>query len=151
MTHDFSGLDAIIERHPQKPESLIMVLQDIQREYHYLPCEALTRTAAKLNLPLSKVFAVSTFYHAFSLKPRGEHIIRACVGTACHIRGAAQLQQQMEKLLEVKAGGTTPDMKFTLEVVGWVGACAMAPVVVVDGKYQGEVKVNTVKKLVKVS
>jgi NADH-quinone oxidoreductase subunit E len=151
MTHDFSNLDSIIERHPQKPESLIMILQDIQREYHYLPCEALTRTAEKLKLPLSKVFAVSTFYNAFSLKPRGEHIVRVCVGTACHIRGAAQLQQQMEKLLDVAAGGTTPDMKFTLEVVGCVGACAMAPVVVVDGKYHGDVKVNTVKKLLKVN
>lgn len=151
MTHDFSNLDTLIERYPQKPESLIMVLQEIQREYHYLPCEALTRTATKLNLPLSKVFAVSTFYNAFSLNPRGEHIVRVCVGTACHIRGAAQIQQQMEKLLDVRAGGTTPDMKFTLEVVGCVGACAMAPVVVVDGKYHGETKVSGVKKLLKVN
>jgi NADH-quinone oxidoreductase subunit E len=151
MRHDFSDLDAIIERYPQKPESLIMILQEIQIEYHYLPCEALTRTAEKLNLPLSKVFAVSTFYNAFSLKPRGEHIIRVCVGTACHIRGAAQLQQQMEKLLDVPAGSTTPDMKFTLEVVGCVGACAMAPVVVVDGKYHGDVKVTGVKRLIKVN
>lgn len=151
MTHDFSNLDAIIERYPQKPDSLIMVLQEIQREYHYLPCEALTRTAEKLNLPLSKVFSVSTFYNAFSLKQRGEHIIRVCVGTACHIRGAAQLQQQMEKLLDIPAGSTSPDMKFTLEVVGCVGACAMAPVVVVDGKYHGDVKVSSVKKLVKVN
>lgn len=151
MRHDFSNLDAIIERYPQKPESLIMILQEIQHEYHYLPCEALTRTAEKLNLPLSKIFAVSTFYNAFSLKPRGEHIIRVCVGTACHIRGAAQLQQQMEKLLDVPAGSTTPDMKFTLEVVGCVGACAMAPVVVVDGKYYGDVKVNGVKRLIKVN
>ncbi len=151
MTHDLSNLDTLIERYPQKPESLIMVLQEIQREYHYLPCEALTRTATKLNLPLSKVFAVSTFYNAFSLNPRGEHIVRVCVGTACHIRGAAQIQQQMEKLLDVRAGGTTPDMKFTLEVVGCVGACAMAPVVVVDGKYHGEIKVSGVKKLLKVN
>ncbi len=151
MTHDFSGLDTIIERHPQKPESLIMILQDIQREYQYLPCEALTRTAEKLQLPLSKVFSVSTFYNAFSLKQRGEHIVRVCVGTACHIRGAAQIQQQMEKLLDVKAGSTTPDMKFTLEVVGCVGACAMAPVVMVDGKYHGDVKVSGVKRLIKVN
>lgn len=151
MNHDFSNLDAVIERHPQKPESLIMILQEIQREYHYLPCEAIIRTAEKLGLPLSKVFSVSTFYNAFSLKPRGEHIIRVCVGTACHIRGAAQLQQQMEKLLDIPAGSTTPDMKFTLEVVGCVGACAMAPVVVLDGKYHGDVKVSGVKKLIKVN
>ena len=150
MNHDFSNLDAIIERYPLKPESLIMILQEIQREYHYLPCEALTRAAEKMNLPLSKVFAVSTFYNAFSLKPRGEHIVRVCVGTACHIRGAAQLQQQVEKLLGIPAGSTTSDMKFTLEVVGCVGACAMAPLIVVDGKYHGDVKVSGVKKLIKV-
>lgn len=150
MRHDFADLDAIIERYPQEPESLIMILQEIQKEYHYLPCEAITRTAEKLQVPLSKVFSVSTFYNAFSLKPRGEHILRVCVGTACHIRGAAQLQQQMEKLLDIPAGSTTADMRFTLEVVGCVGACAMAPVVVVDGKYHGDVKVSGVKRLIKV-
>ncbi len=147
MIHDFSKLPQIIERYPQKPESLIAVLQDIQKEYHYLPCEALKETARFLDVPLSKVFSVSTFYNAFSLNPRGERIIRVCVGTTCHIRGARQIQEQLENRLKIKAGETTPNLKFTLEVVNCVGACAMAPVVIVNDKYYGSVKVSDSRKL----
>jgi len=150
MKHDFSKLPEIFERHPRSPESLIVVLQDIQREYHYLPCEALTKTAENLDLPLSRVFSAATFYNAFSLDPKGENIIRICQGTACHIRGASLLTEQMEHLLDVKAGGTTPDLKYTIEVVACVGACAMAPLVIVNGRYSGNVKVSGVKKLLKV-
>ncbi|RME20910.1 MAG: NAD(P)H-dependent oxidoreductase subunit E [Candidatus Zixiibacteriota bacterium] len=125
-----------------------MILQDIQKEYHYLPCEALKEVASSLSLPLSKVFSVATFYNAFSLQPRGERTIRVCVGTACHIRGAKQIQHQFESLLGVKAGETTKDMKFTLEVVGCVGACALAPVVIVDDKYNGSFNVSRVKRVI---
>jgi NADH-quinone oxidoreductase subunit E len=149
MNHDLNKLPEIFDRYPNSQESLIAVLQDIQKEYQYLPCEALTETARVLNVPLSKVFSVSTFYNAFSLNPRGETVIRVCVGTACHIRGARLIQDQIESLLNIKAGETTPDMKFTVEVVACVGACAMAPVVIVDEKYHGSVKVSNVKKLVK--
>ena len=131
MKHDFSKLDSIIDKHPQVPESLIPILQDIQKEYHYLPCEALEKTAETLELPLSKVFSVSTFYNTFSLNPQGENIIRICTGTACHIRGAQLIQNQLESQLKLKAGETSKDMKYTLEVVACVGACAMAPVVLV--------------------
>ena len=149
MSHNFARLPKIIDRHPKSPESLIGILQDIQEEYSYLPCEALEETAKALEIPLSKVYSVSTFYNAFSLTPKGKKIIRVCVGTACHIRGAQLLQDQFENQLGVKAGETTEDMKFTLEVVGCVGACAMALVVAVDGKYHGEFKVNKVNSLVK--
>jgi NADH:ubiquinone oxidoreductase subunit E len=149
MKHDFSGLPALIERHPRSPESLIMILQDIQREYHFLPCEALQQTAEALAVPLSKVFSAATFYNAFSLNPKGEKIIRVCVGTACHIRGAKLIQDQLENLLHLKAGETSKDMKFTLEVVACVGACAMAPVVTVNEKYHGSVNTSRVKKLLK--
>ena len=90
MNHDLSPLPGIFARHNQKPEALIMILQDIQREYRYLPCEALQETAKALNVPLSKVFSVATFYNAFSLNPKGKNVVRICVGTACHIRGAAR-------------------------------------------------------------
>ncbi len=126
-----------------------MVLQDIQREYRYLPCEALIQTSEALNVKLSKVFSVATFYNAFSLNPKGEKVVRICVGTACHIRGARQIQDQIEHELGLKAGQTSADMKFTVEVVACVGACAMAPVVIVNDKYHGGVKVNTATKLVK--
>jgi NADH:ubiquinone oxidoreductase subunit E len=149
MNLDLSKLPGIIERYPKTSQSLIAVLQDIQKEYHYLPCEALKETAKALDVPLSKVFSVSTFYNAFSLHPRGERVIRVCVGTTCHIRGAKLIEQQLETRLNIKAGQTTPDLKYTLEVVNCVGACAMAPVVIVNDKYYGSVKVSDYKKLLR--
>ncbi len=148
-SHDFSKLPQLIARHPQDPGSLIMILQEIQREYRYLPCEALKATADALNVPLSKVFSVATFYNAFSLVPKGKRVVRICTGTACHIRGAALIQDQIENHLGIKAGQTTSDMEFSIEVVACVGACAMAPVVLVNDKYHGGVKVNTAKKILK--
>lgn len=148
MKHDLSRVPEIIERYPQQPSSLIMVLQDIQKEFSYLPCEALEQTAEKLGVPLSKVFSVSTFYNAFSLNKKGDTVVRVCIGTACHIRGARQIQEQLETALKIQAGETTKDGKFTLEVVGCVGACAMAPVVLTNDRYHAQCKVNTVKKLV---
>ena len=150
MTHDFSDLPKLIDRHPRSPESLIMVLQDIQKEYHYLPCEALLQTAEALGVPLSKVFSAATFYNAFSLERQGDNVIRICRGTACHIRGATLIQEQLETQLGIKAGETTPDYKFTIEVVACVGACAMAPVVIVNDEYHSSVKVSGTKRLLKV-
>ena len=141
-------LPAILDRYPKQPSSLIMVLQDIQKAYNYLPCDALTTAAETLGVPLSKVFSVSTFYNAFSLNKKGDTVIRVCVGTACHIRGSKMIQEQLENLLKIKAGETTKDEKFSLEVVGCVGACAMAPVVLENDKYHAQVKMNKVKKLV---
>ena len=149
MTPDLSKLPKIIGRYPKNSESLIAVLQDIQKEYHYLPSETLKETAKALDVPLSKVFSVSTFYNAFSLYPRGKKVIRICVGTTCHIRGAKVIQQQLEDRLNIKAGQTTTDLKYTLEVVNCVGACAMAPVVIVNDKYYGSVKVSDSKKLMR--
>ena len=149
MNHDLSKLPQIIERYPAKPESLIAVLQDIQKEFNFLPCEALTETAKALDVPLSKVFSVSTFYNAFSLTPKGEKVIRVCMGTTCHIKGATLIQNQLENRLGIKAGETTEDLKFTLEVVNCVGACAMAPVVIVNDRYYSGVKVSDSKKLLR--
>ena len=149
MMHDFSRLPELIDRHPRSPESLIMVLQEIQREYRYLPCEALVQAAQALDVPLARVFSAATFYNAFSLDPKGETVIRVCVGTACHIRGANLIQDQLESLLKLQAGQTSEDMKYTLEVVACLGACAMAPVVTVNEKYHGSVNPSRVKKLLK--
>ncbi|MEW5993041.1 MAG: NAD(P)H-dependent oxidoreductase subunit E [Candidatus Zixiibacteriota bacterium] len=149
MTPDLSKLPEIIDRYPHSKESLIAVLQDIQCEYHFLPTEALRDTAKALDVPLSKVFSVATFYNAFSLYPRGERVIRICMGTTCHIRGAKLIQKQLEDRLDIKAGQTTPDLKYTLEVVNCVGACAMAPVVIVNNRYFGSVKVSDHKKLMR--
>ena len=150
MSQDLGKLSQLIDRHPRSPDSLIMVLQEIQREYHYLPPEAMKKTSETLKVPLSKVYSVATFYNAFSLERRGDNVIRLCKGTACHIRGANLIQEQIELHLGIKAGQTTPDYKITLDVVACVGACAMAPVVIVNDKYHGSVNVNSVKKLLKV-
>ncbi|NOY88023.1 MAG: NADH-quinone oxidoreductase subunit NuoE [FCB group bacterium] len=149
MKHNLDKLSAIFNRYPQNRESLIAVLQDIQKEYHYLPEEALQATAKTLDVPLSKVFSVATFYNAFSHYPRGEKIIRICVGTTCHIRGAHLVQEQLENRLNIKAGSTTKDLKYTLETVNCVGACSQAPVVIVNNKYYGHVKVSDAKKLLR--
>jgi NADH-quinone oxidoreductase subunit E len=134
---DTAALDGILAHYPAAEPSLIQVLQDVHRAYNYLPCDVLVKVAAALEVPLAKVFSVATFYRAFSLVPQGRTIVRVCTGTACHIRGAAQLLEELERQLGVKAGGTTADMGFTVKTVNCVGACAMAPVVIVGEKYHG--------------
>lgn len=137
-------LDAILMRYPLEEPSLIQVLQDVQRAYHYLPCDVLARVATALSVPLAKVFSVATFYRAFALTPRGRTIVRVCTGTACHIRGAEQLIEEVERSLHVTRGGTTADGEFTIETVNCVGACAMAPVLMVGDRYCGNAKATGV-------
>jgi len=144
-----SKLQEIIDRGAGDSGALISVLQDIQREFHYLPPEAITGTAQALNIPLSKVYSVATFYNAFSLVPKGEKVIRVCQGTACHIKGADLILEQLETGLGIKAGETTEDMKYSLEVVNCVGVCAMAPVVVINEKINGNVRSDRAVKIVK--
>jgi NADH:ubiquinone oxidoreductase subunit E len=134
---DTAPLDEILARYPAAEPALIQVLQDVHRAYHYLPCEVLAKVAEALDVPLAKVFSVGTFYKAFSLEPQGRTIVRVCTGTACHIRGAARLIEELERELHIKAGETTEDMGFTLKTVNCVGACAMAPVMIVGEKYHG--------------
>ena len=143
-----SKLQEIIGRSPQNATSLIAVLQNIQREFNYLPQEALIETATALNVPLSKVYGVATFYNAFSLTPRGEKVIRVCQGTACHIKGADLIVEQLEDGLGINTGETSSDLKYTLEVVNCVGVCAMAPVVVLNDKIKGNVRSDKAVKLV---
>jgi len=137
---DLSKTDRILEGYPREETSLIQVLQDVQRAYNYLPCDVLVKVAETLDLPLAKVFSVSTFYKAFALKPQGETIVKVCMGTACHIRGAQQLVDEVKRKLGIEPDETTEDMKFTLKTVNCVGACAMAPVLIVGEKYHGGAK-----------
>jgi len=134
---DLAATDEILARYPREEPSLIQVLQDVQRAYNYLPCDVLVKVAEALDVPLAKVFSVSTFYKAFALEPQGEIIIKVCMGTACHIRGAGQLVEELERQLNIRASETTPDLKFTLKTVRCVGACAMAPVVIMGDEYHG--------------
>ena len=125
----------IIDTHRHERGPLVLILQDINHELGYLPRPALEYISQELNMSLSKIYHVATFYKAFSLTPRGEHVIRVCMGTACHVRGAARVLEALENRLEIKAGQTTADHKFTLETVNCLGACAMGPVVVMDDNY----------------
>jgi NADH:ubiquinone oxidoreductase subunit E len=137
---DLTKTEDILARYPAAEPALIQVLQDVHRAYNYLPCDVLERVAEALGVPLAKVFSVSTFYKAFSLEPQGDTIVKVCVGTACHIRGAGQLVEELQRQLGVGPGETTEDLKFTIKTVNCVGACAMAPVMIVGETYRGSAK-----------
>jgi NADH-quinone oxidoreductase subunit E len=126
---------------------LISILQDIQGEFNYLPQDVLKKVSDILGVPLSHVFSVASFYKAFSLKPRGRHLINVCLGTACHVRGGKRLVDQIGREFLFKAGETTEDFRFTLETVNCLGACALGPIMVVDGKTYGRIKPDGVGKV----
>jgi NADH:ubiquinone oxidoreductase subunit E/CheY-like chemotaxis protein len=128
----------ILARHGYRESSLIAILQDIQKELRYLPREALRYVALSLNLPESRVYSIATFYKAFSLKPRGRHVINVCLGTACHVRGGGKILERLEHDLGIDAGETTYDKRFSLDSVRCVGCCGLAPVVVVDEEFHGK-------------
>ena len=146
---DLAQIDRIIERHGGGESSLIQVLLDVQREYNWLPGEALKRINEKLRVSLSQIYRVASFYKAFSLKPRGEHIANVCMGTACYVRGGPRILEKAEQALGVKAGETTEDMKFTLETVNCLGCCALGPVIVVDGEAHGKLPLTKVEATLK--
>ncbi len=149
MTLPQAPLQNILDKHPHDESSLIMLLQDVQEAYRYLPPEILVEIAKTLNVPKAKVFGVATFYKAFSMEPRGETEIKVCCGTACHVRGSTLIMDEFKRTLGVEEGGTTEDGKFTLEAVNCVGTCAMAPVIVVKDVYHGHMTVNKLGKLLK--
>ena len=149
MKTDFSKVAAIVSEYNGNRDSLISILQDIQSEYHYLPEDALRAVASQLDLPLIQVCGVATFFKAFSLKPRGEHMVSVCLGTACHVRGAPAVLDEVERQLGIEAGETTEDMRYSLETVNCLGACALGPIVVVDGKYHGQMSSGKVKKVLR--
>lgn len=139
----------VLARHARgNGDELVNVLHDLQTEFRYLPEEALRLAADHLGVTPARVFGVATFYEGFHLKPRGEHICTVCMGTACHVRGAPRLVEQLERDLAIRRGGTTPDMKVTLETVNCVGACALGPLVIVDGEYHGHASPGGLSKLV---
>jgi NADH-quinone oxidoreductase subunit E len=131
-------LDSILDRYGRDPANVISILQDIQTEANWLPEEDLRYVCTELDIPLSKMMALATFYKAFSLEPRGKHIVSVCLGTACHVRGAERILGAVERELGLKGGETDVDLQWTLETVGCLGACALGPIVVVDGEYHGQ-------------
>jgi NADH-quinone oxidoreductase subunit E len=142
-------IDAILNKYPGEPRYLISILQDVQASYQYISEENMVLVCDHLGVPLTQVWSVATFYKAFSLKPQGEHKIRVCQGTACHLKGSHRLVENLSRELGVQAGDTTEDLKFTLETVNCLGACALAPVAVVDEKYYAKVTAQKLDKVIK--
>lgn len=141
---ELAKVDEIIEGYGGEKSWLVMILQDLQEEYNYLPRPVLDRVAERLDMGLSRVYNVATFYSSFSLTERGRHVIRVCDGTACHLRGAPLFRDEISRQLDIDVGETTGDKLFTLEVVACLGACALAPVMTVGHKYHGQM---TLEKL----
>lgn len=139
-------VEELVQRHNGH---LISILENIQSSHNYLPEEYLREMSKQLGVPLRDVYGVATFYRAFSLQPRGKHLCSVCLGTACHVRGGPFIVEEFERQLNIKRGETTKDKHFTLETVNCVGACALAPIVIVDGIYFSNVKSAQVKKIIK--
>jgi NADH:ubiquinone oxidoreductase subunit E len=146
---DQERLETILSRYSGEPADLIPVLQDIQEAYHYLPKDELKVVAARLNVPLTQVYSVATFYKMFSLTPLGVHHVQVCQGTTCHLHGSPRLQEGVVRRLGIEPGHTTADGQFSLEKVKCVGKCGVAPVLAVDQDYFGEVAVDTLTRILK--
>jgi len=140
-------LDGIIARYRGKPGGLIPVLEEAQMVLDYLPVPIQKRIADGLNLPLAQVYGVVTFYSFFTMKPRGRHTVRVCLGTACYVRGGKSIAESIVKEYKVGEGETTPDRRFTYETVRCLGACGLAPVIVVDENVHGRVKTQKLKSV----
>ena len=137
----------VVEKHADRRGALISVLEEVQQKYGYLSPEALQAVAEKSRRSLVDVYSVATFYRAFTLTPRGKHYLCACVGTACHVRGAPNVVQELKTQLQVEPGETTPDREFTFETVNCLGACALGPMVTVDGHYNSNVSTAKVRRI----
>ncbi|MBW1998192.1 MAG: NAD(P)H-dependent oxidoreductase subunit E [Deltaproteobacteria bacterium] len=135
---DRGRIDQIIDKYQGDPGSLIQVLLEIQSEERWLPGEALERVSSRLEVPLTRIQHIATFYRAFCLVPRGRHEVRLCMGTACHVRGAPRVLDRVQELLGIKPGETDVDLRFSLDTVNCLGCCALGPVMVVDGEYHGK-------------
>ena len=149
METSITELFDLINREAQDDHSLIVVLESIQTQYRYLPFEALVIDSERLGVPLSQAYSVATFYHAFSLRPKGKHCLHVCMGTACHVRGSPQVLDRLQTKLGVRPGGTTRDRLFTLETVNCLGACALGPIVVTDDEYSGQMTPQKADQLIK--
>jgi NADH-quinone oxidoreductase subunit E len=144
---DLRHVDRIISKYQGEEGTLIQVLLDVQNEYNWLPEGALRRVSEQLGVAFSEVYRTASFYKALSLTPRGRHVIRMCMGTACHVRGGPRILDKIEQTLKIRAGETTPDMKFTLERVNCLGCCALGPVMVIDGEAHGNLVAAKVEKI----
>jgi NADH-quinone oxidoreductase subunit E len=142
-------IDIIIKSYVGKKGIAVPLLQEINTKFGYLPKGVLEEIANKINLPLSQLYSLATFYKSFRLQPQGRHKILVCLGTACHVRGAGRVVEKLERELGIKRGETSKDSEFSLDVVNCLGVCALGPLMVLDGRYYGEISPNKVDKILK--
>ncbi|WP_268872598.1 NADH-quinone oxidoreductase subunit NuoE [Methanofollis ethanolicus] len=141
------AVQQIVGAYPREPRHLLAALQDIQAHYSYISVESMRSVAEHLSVPESRVFSVATFYKALSLVPQGKKVVKVCNGTACHLRGAPGLVGALEKALGIKNGETTPDGIFTIQTVNCLGACAMAPVIMINDRVYGKVTLSQIPEI----
>ena len=144
---DVEAIDRILEIHEYRHSNIIAIMQDVQIIENYLPENVLRYISDKMEISLTRIYDIATFYKAFSLVPRGRHIIKVCCGTACHIGGAPRNLDQLNRLLQIKDGETTDDRTFSIETANCLGACALAPVVAVDEDYHEAVNAGKIEKM----
>jgi len=146
---DQKKIDQIVEKYAGKEGVLIQLLLDVQKELNWVPKEAIQRISERLQVPLSQIYRVASFYKSMSLRPRGRHLVNVCLGTACQVRDGPRVMDRVISVLGINAGQTTPDMKFTLERVNCLGCCALGPVMVVDGEYHGKMMPAKAEEILK--
>lgn len=142
------NISNIVEKHGDNKGALISILEEIQSKYGYISVDSLKIVSEKLGRSMMEIYSVATFYKSFNLKPRGKHLISVCLGTACHVYGGPNIAKEFERQLGIKAGETTSDKKFSFETVNCLGACALGPIAVVDGRYFSKVDVSKVKGII---
>ncbi|MDW5299682.1 MAG: NADH-quinone oxidoreductase subunit NuoE [Sedimentibacter sp.] len=147
--YDYIESNEILKKYPMEKRFTLAILQDVQKKYGFIPRETMTYIAEYLSLPVSDIYSMATFYKALSLKPKGKYIIKICNGTACHIRGSNVLIEAVTEELNIRPGETTDDGLFSIEIVNCLGACALAPVMVIDDKYYGGMTKEKVKLVIK--
>lgn len=141
-------VDGVIKKYDGKKEAIIGILQDVQAQLRWLPSNVLSLISERLKISLSSIYSIATFYKSFHLKSRGENVVTVCMGTACHVRGAQKILDELKRTLDINEGETTKDSKFTLERVNCLGCCAIGPIVVVNEEYHGGMDSQKAKKLI---
>jgi len=145
---DLNSVDLIVDKYQEKRTALISILHDVQDRYKYLPDEALKMVASRLRIDINEIYGVATFYKSFTLTPQGKHSVTLCLGTACHVRGGPKILRELKGLLHIEPGQTTMDRQFSLNVVNCLGVCAIGPVMMVDGKFYGEMNPVRARKII---
>lgn len=139
---------SICNRYKDEPSPLMLILSDVQKEYGYIPLEVQEIIASEINLPVSEIYGVVTFYNFFSLTPKGKYVIGVCIGTACYVKGGQNIEDKFEELLHIKSGQTTEDGKFTIDSLRCIGACALAPALSINGKVYPKMTVDKVAAVI---